>query len=55
MKKTYINPEIMIVNVLTTQMIAISNFDESLDNNGGDGGNSLGREINDIFYDDDDL
>ena len=43
MKQTYINPEIKIVNVQTTQMVCVSSFDETVDIEGKNGSYSLSR------------
>lgn len=46
MKKTYQNPEINIVKIETTQMIAQSDFENRLGTSsvGGNGSNALGRQ-----------
>ena len=53
MKKIYINPAIEVIGVQLHPLMDTSNvgFGDPTDNAGG----AEGREINDIFYDDDDL
>ena len=49
MKKTYINPEMVIVKIATQQMLAASpdGFLGGLNNSGNNGSNALGREEDD--------
>ena len=55
MKKTYQNPEMKIVKVQMTQMIATSNpdgFVGTLGSNGGNGNDALGRRGGSLWDDD---
>jgi len=52
MKKEYISPKAITVKIQTTGMLAISNFDESLDKtNTINAGDLLGREFEFEFED----
>ena len=56
MKKTYINPELVVVKIATQQILAASNpdgFADVIDQVGGDGGDVLARDMD--FEDDEDF
>ena len=56
MKKTYINPEIKIVKVALSQMIATSNpegFSSELGGDGGSGDSGLSRRGGSLWDDED--
>ncbi len=49
MKKIYLEPQIDVVKIQTSGMLAVSGFEESIDSSfAGDGGDALSREF-DVF------
>lgn len=54
MKKIYQNPTTKVVKIQTVKMIAASpdGFNSTLNTDGGDGSNALGRRSNSIWDDD---
>ena len=54
MKKIYLTPQIEVEKVETSGMLAVSGFDEVLDETGGDGPDALSREFDETDdYDED--
>ena len=54
MKKKYMNPTTIVVNIQTSQMIAVSGFDEELGSTEKNGSASLSRRSYD-FWDDEEF
>ena len=52
MKKIYLTPELLVVKIQTSGMLAVSGFNEVLDDlNPGDGGDALTREFDELEED----
>ena len=52
MKKIYLTPELLVVKIQTSGMLAVSGFNEGLDDlNPGDGSDALTREFDELEED----
>ena len=48
MKKIYLTPELLVVKIQTSGMLAVSGFNEGLDEVAGNGSDALTREFDEL-------